>query len=490
MKKTLATFMTLFAIAAAAQAEVTMDMVLVAGSNTATMMIGSGEWMWPDAPAGAVADNYQIGKYEVTAGQYTEFLNAKAATAATSTLLYNGQMGTDSNLSVNGKLGDPVYGSKINRSGDDGSYVYTAVAPNLPVNYVSWGDAARFTNWLHNGQGSGDMEAGVYALNGANTAGTLKTAYLAGRASDATIFLPNLDEWVKAAFYDGAGGFYDVPTTTDTYPDKRTPVAGTNTANIDVAIVMGNTDALLPVGTFVNTTSPYGAFDMAGNVNEWIGDSYIRDDWGFNSLAMGNAFAQPLGSHAAWSSKSGGLANQNDYRRGFRLAAPASAFAPGDVNENGVIDADDIDLMGEYIRTGIAPTAANYDLSDDGMNGGTDGNINIKDMDYLVRYLVETSAVDGDGNLIFGTQYGDFNLDGEIELGDLTRLGTYYGVGDTWAEGNANPHLDELIELGDLTMLGTYYGASNGGVDAIPEPMTMSLLATGACLPLFRRKKR
>ncbi len=174
------------------------------------------------------------------------------------------------------------------------------------------------------------------------------------------------------------------------------------------------------------------------------------------------------------------------------ITGPSTTVPPaaGDVNEDGDINGDDIDLMGEYILSGIAPTTANYDLSDDGVTGGTDGAIDIKDMDYLIRYLVETSAVDGDGNPIFGTQYGDFNLDGEIELGDLTRLGTYYGVGSTWAEGNANPHLDTDIELGDLTILGTYYGASNGGVDAIPEPATMSLLAAGACLPLFRRKRR
>ncbi len=174
----------------------------------------------------------------------------------------------------------------------------------------------------------------------------------------------------------------------------------------------------------------------------------------------------------------------------FGEAISEPAFAAGDVDEDGDIDGDDIDLMGDAIRLGANPTGANYDLSADGTTGGTDGSVTILDLDYLVRSLVETSAVDDGGNPIFGTEYGDFNLDGEIELGDLTRLGTYYGIGDMWAQGNANPHLDLLIELGDLTVLGTFYGASNGGVDAIPEPATLSLLAIGGVITLVRRRRK
>ena len=49
------------------------------------------------------------------------------------------------------------YGCKIQRSGSSGSYTYSVAADwaNRPVNYVSWGDAARFANWLHNGQPTG-----------------------------------------------------------------------------------------------------------------------------------------------------------------------------------------------------------------------------------------------------------------------------------------------------------------------------------------------
>ena len=55
-------------------------------------------------------------------------------------------------------------------SGARGGITYTAAAASgakytirtsmgdKPVNYVSWYDAARFTNWLGNGQGSGSTE--------------------------------------------------------------------------------------------------------------------------------------------------------------------------------------------------------------------------------------------------------------------------------------------------------------------------------------------
>ena len=76
---------------------------------------------------GAVAYDYQIGKYDVTIGQYTAFLNAVAATDTNS--LYNSSMGTDLNI------------AGISQSNGSGSYTYSVLgSANRPITYVSWWD--------------------------------------------------------------------------------------------------------------------------------------------------------------------------------------------------------------------------------------------------------------------------------------------------------------------------------------------------------------
>jgi sulfatase modifying factor 1 len=125
----------LMAIAFAAQAT-TIDLVPVGNPGNAGELSGVGAGGYgPDAICGAVDCIYQIGKYEITAGQYTEFLNAVADEDAYG--LYNTSMWSDD------------YGCKIERTGSSPNYSYSVAADRAdrPVNYVSWGDAARFCNW-------------------------------------------------------------------------------------------------------------------------------------------------------------------------------------------------------------------------------------------------------------------------------------------------------------------------------------------------------
>ncbi len=92
---------------------------------------------------GSVAEMYAIGKYEITSGQYCEFLNAVAHTDNYG--LYHPYMWSSD------------YGCKIQQTGSSGSFNYSVAADwaDRPVNWVSWGDAARFCNWINNNQPTG-----------------------------------------------------------------------------------------------------------------------------------------------------------------------------------------------------------------------------------------------------------------------------------------------------------------------------------------------
>ncbi|MCY2924477.1 MAG: SUMF1/EgtB/PvdO family nonheme iron enzyme [Planctomycetota bacterium] len=218
----------------------------------------------PGRICGAVAYTYNIGKFEVTAGQYTEFLNAVAATDTYG--LYNTRMASDG------------WGSECNiqRSGSPGSYKYS-VAPesaNRPVNYVWWGDAARFANWLNNGQLKGEQdlnttEDGAYFLNGATSeAGQV----LVTRKANAKWALPTEDEWYKAAYYKGGAnaGYWDYATGNDSPPGRDMNDISGNNANYGSRLMLPPfPNSTTAVGEFQDSASPYGTFDQSGNVWEW-----------------------------------------------------------------------------------------------------------------------------------------------------------------------------------------------------------------------------
>jgi formylglycine-generating enzyme len=214
---------------------------------------------------GAVPYLYRMGRYDVTAAQYITFLNA-VATTADPYGLYTSNMASDISQ-----------GCGIFRSGSPGSYRYaTSKNGNFPVNYVSWGDAARFCNWLQHGQpsgaeGNGTTETGAYTLNGA-TANLTQT-----RNTGAIYFIPTENEWYKAAYYKGGGknaGYWLYTTRSDTAPINTLPDMG-NRANYKDLFGTGNkgyTDAanrLTPVGYFLLSFGPYRTYDMGGDVAQW-----------------------------------------------------------------------------------------------------------------------------------------------------------------------------------------------------------------------------
>jgi formylglycine-generating enzyme required for sulfatase activity len=251
--------------ASGARAAVNIETVPVAKTGNTGEWSGESYGGWgPDRICGAVAYPFSIGKYEVTAGQYCEFLNAVAGVDAYG--LYNTSMWSSE------------YGCKIERTDTGSGYSYN-VAPdwaNRPVNYVSFWDACRFANWLHNNQptgaqGAGTTETGAYTLNGYNG----QDGRTIQRNPGALWAVTSEDEWYKAAYHknDGdTGNYFDYPTANDSVPsnDLTTPDDGNN-ANFwqDGGYTIGSPYYRTPVGEFELSESPYDTFDQGGNVWEW-----------------------------------------------------------------------------------------------------------------------------------------------------------------------------------------------------------------------------
>ena len=240
--------------AGAVQAAITLETVPVgnAGNAPDTRIMTDGT-----TGCGSVAYSYNIGKYEVTAGQYTAFLNAVAATDTYG--LYSTSMWSSTT------------GCKIQQTGSSGSYNYTVASDwaNRPVNYVSLWDATRFANWLNNSQGgAGTTEYGAYTLTSAGITNNTIT-----RNAGAQWAVASEDEWYKAAYYNGTSGvYYDFPTGTNSVPSNvlGTPTdPGNNATFWNSGYTIGSPYWRTEVGAHENSESPYGTFDQGGNVSEW-----------------------------------------------------------------------------------------------------------------------------------------------------------------------------------------------------------------------------
>jgi formylglycine-generating enzyme len=283
---------------------------------------------------GAVATSYRIMRYEFTNQQYTNFLNAVDPQGTNPDSIYSGSMGSN-----------PRGGITNTGSTDGNRYAVKTDMGNKPVNYVSWFDAARVSNWLQAGggayvtsvSGSAAINSGAYTLNGA-TSGNAPWVN-----SDATFYVPAIDQWYKAAYYKGGGtdaGYWTYATQYDDPPTAVNatiggsgtsggviPVTSGNYANYDYAADWNSQDGnVTTVGTN-GGPSAYGTFDMSGNVTEWNDPNGTTDPsrwvrggrWNYNVISLHPTDGYPDNP-----------SNEGD-AIGFRLASPVSD--PSDVPE-------------------------------------------------------------------------------------------------------------------------------------------------------------
>ena len=159
---------------------------------------------------GSVNKPYGIGKYAVTNYEYAEFLNAIGQNNANNVYI-------------------PEY-TRITRSGSAGSYTYAVASGhnNTPVTYISWVSAARYCNWLHKNKPNDPSGVAV------NTGAYDLTKTEITRAKDAKYWIPSIDEWIKAGFYDPqTGGYYAYGTKNNSPPTKNLDALSTNGAVYD-----------------------------------------------------------------------------------------------------------------------------------------------------------------------------------------------------------------------------------------------------------------
>jgi sulfatase modifying factor 1 len=293
-------------------ATVTFDWVTVGNpGNGPDQDYGNGKY-------GSVERSYRISKYNVTNDQFREYLNIVDPDGLNLNSVYNHHMGSSSRGGIARDRTAPsgqVYSTKPNMG-------------NKPLNFVSYIVAMKFVNWLENGQptdGSGTL-SGVYQIN---------DGISESRAPGSRFFIPNENEWYKAAYYDsrnslqggplGDDNYWLYPTASDSGPTTATANAtgdidnpGLNVANFaSTADWNGHLGNLTTVGTAgADSASFFGTFDQGGNTWEW------------NETLVDSTFRGMRGG--SWNSTSAHLAASSRFKRsptqignniGFRIAS-------------------------------------------------------------------------------------------------------------------------------------------------------------------------
>ncbi len=231
---------------------------------------------------GRVNYRYRIGQTETTSTQWLNFVRAF------------------------GEHWEDLGGQRLDSEFNGGTISPATLNPNVVTDWfihggaeqravkMSWRVAAYYCNYLHNGApvitdpASQSVPWEVFA-GGAYDASTFSQNPDASfndqvrRSEGARFWIPDLNEWTKAAYYDpqryadgnpgpyngaipdqeGTGGYWLYPHGSQTEPIVGNPEDGGETNGV------GPDGQPLDVGSYPTVQTPWGALDMTGGVSEW-----------------------------------------------------------------------------------------------------------------------------------------------------------------------------------------------------------------------------
>jgi len=215
---------------------------------------------------GVVNYSFAISRTEVTYSEYLPFVRA-----------YASHFGDDRTFALVGSGIAVLPGSDR----DPNNYVIIPGYENSTAE-VGWRYAARFCNWLSNDRRS-DAAAFMSGSYDASTFGPPDTSLPPqdnyNRQPGARFFLPTLNEWTKAMYYDpsrygqGQAGYWSYPTSSDIQPAFGLPSAGGESS---FALVRRGIFVPLAPASYPSVMSPWGLFDGSGGAAEWLEDGADR----------------------------------------------------------------------------------------------------------------------------------------------------------------------------------------------------------------------
>jgi hypothetical protein len=244
--------------------------------------------------------------------------------------------------------------------------------------------------------------------------------------------------------------------------------SGESRLYIDGAYVAHNDTAASPniYGPFATNSNPSlplaiggGNQEPGATIHEWNGG---LNDLGMWSVTLSDAEAAALYNTPMYNSHAGAL---SQYGVGamdklFSLYDSAGATAAAAVaTANGT-------LGWRYVSSGLTAGAGVAGQLGNGM--------------YFVQLDNHGGGTSGGG--VETVLTGDANLDGKVDINDLTIVLAHFGqTGTTWTKGEFTG--DGTVDINDLTIVLARFGQSSGssaaGISAAPEPGTLVLLAGG-----------